>query len=271
MVHENCTTAHIHWMENTGVQKLTYPCLKIEDATVTAENGASKDVTMKLSSMVVDELGSVDYEQALVFDTAKMNELTDGDIAFGFVKKLHIFFSMNVTEELVDGVGKSKFDEFQAILDGFQLQFNEQTAKNEANQEKFDAFQAIMDGFQMQFDEQTTKNEANQAQFDAFQAIMDGFQVQFDEQTTKNEANQAQFDAFQAIMDGFQVQFDDIEQTEIVALKQKDFDQQVQIEGLLKVVFDLQQEVIQLQESTRGFTRGDFNGDDNGGGLNDGW
>ena len=243
MVHENCTTAHIHWMENTGVQKLTYPCLKIEDATVTAENGASKDVTMKLSSMVVDELGSVDYEQALVFDTAKMNELTDGDIAFGFVKKLHIFFSMNVTEELVDGVGKSKFDEFQAILDGFQLQFNEQTAKNEANQEKFDAFQAIMDGFQMQFDEQTTKNEANQAQFDAFQAIMDGFQVQFD----------------------------DIEQTEIVALKQKDFDQQVQIEGLLKVVFDLQQEVIQLQESTRGFTRGDFNGDDNGGGLNDGW
>ena len=79
------------------------------------------------------------------------------------------------------------------------------------------------------------------------------------------------YDAFQAIMDGFQVQFDDIEQTEIVALKQKDFDQQVQIEGLLKVVFDLQQEVIQLQESTRGFTRGDFNGDDNGGGLNDGW
>jgi IMP cyclohydrolase len=233
MAHENCTAAHIHWMENTGVQKLSYPCLKIEDATVTAENGASKDVTMKLSSMVVDELGSVDYEQVLVFDTAKMNELTDGDIAFGFVKKLHIFFSMNVTEELVDGVGKSKFDEFQAILDGFQLQFNEQTAKNEANQEKFDAFQATMDGFQVQFDEQTTKNEANQAQFDAFQA---------------------QFDAFQAIMD-------DIEQTEIVALKQKDFDQQVQIEGLLKVVFDLQQEVIQLQESTRSFNRGDFNDD----------
>ena len=193
MVHENCTTAHIHWMENTGVQKLTYPCLKIEDATVTAENGASKDVTMKLSSMVVDELGSVDYEQALVFDTAKMNELTDGDIAFGFVKKLHIFFSMNVTEELVDGVGKSKFDAFQAIMDGFQLQFDEQTTKNEANQEKFDAFQAIMDGFQMRMD--------------------------------------------------------NIEQKEIVALKQKDFDQQVQIEGLLKVVFDLHQEVIHLKES----------------------
>jgi hypothetical protein len=244
------------WVEGSGVKTLNLADLDIRDVAVTATNGAIMIITSTIRDMVVDN-------RLLVVNTADINELTGGDIAPGYVKTLNIQFTYNVSETVVILQQTfTQFAEFQVVFDAFQEEFDEQFKKFEDRVIQFEEFQALFDIFQVQFDEQVAQFAEFQLKFDKTVALFVEYQVKVDETIALFVDFQVKFDETVALFVDYQVKFDGIvvqfaeiqlkidnallrinfiEQTEIVALKKKNFDQDILLAGIMQTLFVIQE------------------------------
>jgi hypothetical protein len=243
----------VEWKEGTGVQSMNYVGMRIVSAIVSATNGATKDITTTIRDMVVHVKETLPNtieidNHILEVNTATINDLTGGDIAFGFVKTLTIECSFDAEGEILKIQSTlDEFAEFQVKFDlqvaefaEFQLNEDKQVEEFEKFQVRFDLLVADFAVLQAKFDKQVEEFAEFQLKFDEFQLKFDEFQLKFDETV-------ALFVEYQTKLDEGMLRIDAIEQIEIVALKKKDFDQDVEIEGLKQIVFVLQEEVNKLR------------------------
>ena len=236
----------VEWKEGTGVQSMNYVGMRIVSAIVSATNGATKDITTTIRDMVVHVNETLPNtieidNHILEVNTATINDLTGGDIAFGFVKTLTIECSFDAEGEILKIQSTlDEFAEFQVKFDLQVAEFAEFQLNEDKQVEEFEKFQVRFDLLVADFAVLQAKFDKQVEEFAEFQLKFDEFQLKFDETV-------ALFVEYQTKLDEGMLRIDAIEQIEIVALKKKDFDQDVEIEGLKQIVFVLQEEVNKLR------------------------